>query len=498
LTYLVQHRVALLAEPFFMKTVKEGLLMSYQICPQLGQSFRLVQNAFLQGDDLPFAEVLNEEQIEAAFEEEDALFGQEDDAVYTPSITLWGFLSQAVYGGRLRSCVATVARITALCIALGRKPPSADTGEYCRARAKLPEAVLERLTYQAAEQLEGRVPGDWLWCGRHVKIVDGTTLSPPDTQGNQRQWPQPPNQRPGLGFPLVRIVVLLSLATGALSGLAMGPYQGKETGETALLRSMLDRLHAGDVLLGDCYFCSYFLIALLLAQEVDVVFRQHQRRVTDFGQGQRLGPQDHLTTWEKPARPDWMDEATYAQIPDRLVLRELATRVTIRGFRPREVIVVTTLCDARRYPKDELAKLFRQRWHVELDLRAIKCTLQMEDLRAKTPEMVRKEIWAHWLVYNLIRKTMAQAAVLHQRTPRQISFACALQAVAAGWAHGSVATPPKLRELALAELKLMAKQKVGHRPDRVEPRAIKRRPKSQRLLTKPRAEARAELLAASP
>ncbi len=186
-------------------------------------------------------------------------------------------------------------------------------------------------------------------------------LSPPDTEKNREQWPQPPTQKPGLGFPLLRIVVLMSLATGALCGFAEGPYQGKETGETALLRSILDRLKAGDVLLADCYFCSYFLIALWHALGVDPVFRQHQRRVTDFALGKLLGPQDHLVTWERPARPDWMDEATYAQIPKTLEIRELATRVTIPGFRPKQVIVVTTLRDERRYSKDDVANFFRQR-----------------------------------------------------------------------------------------------------------------------------------------
>lgn len=471
--------------------------MSYQTDPQLGQSFRLVQGAFLQADGLPFADVLSEEQIQEAFEEEDALFAQEEDDIYTPSVTLWAWLSQVLHSKTLRSCAAAVTRVIALRTVLGLQPPSEDTGDYCRARFKMSEPALKRLTYQMADQLEARVPSDWLWSGRHVKIVDGSTLSLPDTEANQQRWPQQAAQKPGLGFPLMRIVVLLSLATGALCGFQEGRYQGKETGETALFRSILDRLNAGDVLLADTYFCSYFMIALLQAIGVDVVFRQHQRRVTDFSKGERLGPQDHRVIWERPARPDWMDEATYAQIPETLVMRELATRVTIPGFRPETVIVVTTLCDARRYSKDAVAKLFRQRWHVELDLRSIKCTMQMEDLRCKTPEMVCKEIWVHWLAYNLIRKTMAQSAVFHGRTVRQMSFASALQAVAAGWAYGSVVAPQMLRELALAQLKFMSGQKAGHRPDRVEPRAIKRRPKPHKLLTKPREEARAELLGTS-
>lgn len=278
--------------------------MFYPTDPQLGQSFRLVQGAFLQAEDLPFADVLSEDEIQKAFEEEDALFAQEKDDIYTASVTLWAWLSQALHSKTLRSCAAAVTRVIALRTVLGLQPPSEDTGEYCRARFKVREAVLKRLTYQMADQLEARVPSNWLWYGRHVKIVDGSTLSLPDTEANQERWPQQAAQKPGRGFLWMRIVVLLSLATGALCGFLEGPYQGKETGETTLFRSILDRLNAGDVLLADTYFCSYFMIALLQAIGVDVLFRQHQRRVTDFSQGERLGPQDHRVIWERPARPD--------------------------------------------------------------------------------------------------------------------------------------------------------------------------------------------------
>jgi putative transposase len=201
-----------------------------------GQSFGLLRNAFLQAEGLPFADALDEETIAAAFAAEDACFAQDEGDIYTPAVTLWAFLSQVLHAGRLRSCVAAVSRVIVLCVVLGRKPPSRDTGAYCRARAKLPEPVLRRLVYESGEGLERRVPERWLWLGRHVKIGDGTTLTAPDTPENQATWPQPKSQQPGVGFPILRMVVLLSLATAALCGLAMGPYKGKETGETALLR----------------------------------------------------------------------------------------------------------------------------------------------------------------------------------------------------------------------------------------------------------------------
>lgn len=460
-----------------------------------GQSFRLVRQAFLQGDGLPFADVLSENEIQQAFEAEDACFAQGEDAIYTPAITLWAFLSQVLHAGRLRSCAAAVSRVVVLCVALGRRPPSPDTGAYCRARAKLPERVLQGLAYDLADGLESRVPADWLWHGRHVKIGDGTTLTAPDTPANQEAWPQSRSQKPGLGFPLLRMVVLLSLATAAACGVAVGPFKGKRTGEAALLRSLLDRFQSGDVFLGDCGFCSYFMLALLLRREVDVVVRQHQSRRTDFHAGQRLGKEDHLVVWRRPQRPAWMDKKTYATIPATLVVRELKVRVEIRGFRVDQLVVVTTLADAKRYPKNEIACLFRQRWHAELDLRDIKIALAMDDLRGQSPEMVRREIWAHWLAYNLIRKTIAQAALVHEKLPRQLSFAAALDAVAAAWDHATIAADSLLAALATAQFRLIASHRVGHRPNRVEPRAVKRRPKPHRLLRQPRDEARARLLA---
>ncbi|MEI7902643.1 MAG: IS4 family transposase [bacterium] len=458
------------------------------------KSFSLVQNAFLQADGLPFRDVLSEEAIDEAFAVENACFAEDEADIYTPPLTLWAWLAQAMHAEKARSCVAAVARITALCVALGREPPSPDTGTYCRARAKLPERVLQRLVYTVGDELESRVPADWLWQGRHVKIADGTTLLAPDTPENQKTWPQARTQKPGIGFPILRMVVLLSLATAALCGLALGPYKGKETGEPALLRELLDRFQAGDVFLGDCCYCSYFLLALLLAGGVDVVVRQHQGRQTDFRRGQRLGDADHVVVWQRPQRPEWMDEETYATIPETLTVRELRVRVDVRGFRVRELVVVTTLTDATHYPAAEIARLFRLRWHVELDLRNIKTSLRLDDLRGKTPDMVRREIWVHWLAYNLIRKVMAQAALSCEKLPRELSFAGALSAVLGAWAHASVAAPSRLLALAQVQHRMVTHSCVGHRPNRIEPRAIKRRPKAHKLLCKPRAEARAELL----
>jgi hypothetical protein len=501
LTYVRQHHEALLGKPFLQETVKEGRFMSYHKQPRRGQStrpgrrqnFEAVRRAFLQVEGLPFADLLTVEQIQQAFAKADALFGQEEDDRYTPELTLWGFLSQALHMGVARSCNAAVERIRSLCATWEIAAPSPDSGAYCRARAKLPEAVLQWLVYYVSDGLEAKIPKKWLWHGRHVKIADGSTVMAPDTKDNQKAWPQASTQQPGLGFPILRFVALFSLATGALCGFAEGPYQGKETGETALLRTLFERLQPGDVLLGDSCFCSYCMIALLQERGIDVVFHQHQRRTTDFETGKRLGAEDHIAVWSKPECPEWLDQATYDRLPDQLHVRELRVGVSVPGFRVNEVIIVTTLKNATKYTKKDIGSLYRQRWHGELDLRSGKVTLGLEDLRGQCPDMVRKELWTHWLAYNLIRQSMAAAAVAQECTPRTISFAGAVQTIAGVMVQATTAEPSVLRRLGLQKLESIAQHRVGKRPNRAEPRAIKRRPKSHKLLTKPRDVARAEL-----
>lgn len=471
--------------------------MSYQNCSTAGQSFQFIRQTFLQADGLPFAEVLNEEEVNEVMTGEGVTFGQKKNAVYTPALVLWGLLWQALASGAERSYEAAVNRLCILCVSLSLQVPSADRGAYWRACAKIPPRAVQRLALQVADQLEANMPEAHLWCKRHVKIVDGTTFMAPDTAANQAAWPQPASQQPGLGFPMLRVCAVVSLATGALCGFADGPYQGKETGETALLRGMLDRFQRGDVVLADRYYTSYFMIALLLARGVDVVFRQHQRRVTNYRQGKRLGTKDHVVSWSKPACPKWMDQATYDALPDTLSIRELDISVTIPGFRAHRVTVVTTLTNAKKYTKTAVAQLFRGRWHVELDLRAIKIQMGMEDIRGASPEAVRRELWAQCLAYNLIRKTMAQTAVRQHRPVRSFSFCVAMQSVKNAMSDAVNADRERLLELARITFRAIAHSKAGHRPNRVEPRAVKRRPKKQKLLTKPRAEARAELLATS-
>lgn len=469
--------------------------MSFLNKPSLSRRFQLVLSSFQQRDGLPFAEVLSESQIESAFAEEGGLFAQAEEDVYTPAITLWGFLSQALFKEEHRSCLAAVSRIVVLLVALGRPRPSDNTGGYCRARAKLPERAIHRLVLETAGRLERQVPADWLWHGRHVKLADGTTATAADTPDNQDVWPQQPQQADGLGFPILRIVVLLSLATAMVCGMALGPYAGKETSELALFRELLGQLAEGDILLADRYYCSYFQIALLLELGVDFVTRLHQHRTADFRRGQSLGRHDHLVTWTRPQRPTWMDVETYQRMPKSITLREIRVQVQEPGFRVESFVVVTTLVDAKQYTRDDIAALYRQRWMAELDIRAIKESLGLDFLRAKSPAMVRKELWTGVLAYNLIRQTMAQSALEHGVSPRQLSFTAAMQQVAATWCLLPLADDQLALLLVEAHRKHLAHHEVGHRPNRIEPRAVKRRPKPHDLLTRPRAEARAALLA---
>lgn len=466
--------------------------MSFYPPVPLGSHFTTTLQAFAQGTDTAFDQALPEMLLQQVADDAGLHFATGPNDVYTPALTLWAFLAQVLSASK--SCVAAVARILALRTALGLPLCSPHTGAYGKARAKLSERFLRRLTEVIGETLEEQAPDAWRWHGHRVLLADGFECTLPDTLANQRAYPQPGSQRPGLGFPMIRVVVLLTFATAGLIGAAVGPHQGKETGETALLRQLLDRLRPGDVVVADRYYCSYWMIALLQQQGVEVAFRLHQLRHYDFRRGQRLGPDDHVVVWTKPQRPEWMSAEVYASLPETLTVRELRFRVDHPGYRSQEIVVATTLVDAQRYPLSAVADLYHRRWHVELDIRAIKQTLRMEQLTCKTPAMVRRELWVHLLGYNLVRKVTAEAAWTFGRHPRQLSFAGAVQTLEQfRWlllGQAATARPETIVIVLLA----VASHEVGQRPGRVEPRAVKRRPKEYDRLTKPRAQARAELL----
>jgi hypothetical protein len=449
-------------------------------------------NSFRDAECLPYQDLLDGALVESALAEEELEFRIR---IYTPVVTLWTFLTQVLDPDH--SCRQAVSRLIAYLASQGEPLVSPDTGNYCKARKRLPLSFIVRLVRKMGQLLQQKASPTWLWKGREVFMVDGSTASMPDTPANQKAFPQPRSQKPGLGFPIARFVAIIGLATGAILDLAIGPYKGKRTGETSLLRTLLGRLKKGSILLGDRYFASYFGIAELKHSDVDGVFRMHQKRKFDFRKGRCLGIEDHQVLWHKPQRPDWMDVATYEHMPDEMWVRELRFRVQQPGYRVREIVLVTTLLDAVEYTKEELAELYLKRWHIELDMRSIKIVMQMDVLRCQSPDMVEKEIWVHMLAYNIIRAFMATAALKTGAQPRELSFKGTLQAVSAFRDTMRMADPEQRVQLWNAMFVVIGYNRVGNRPGRCEPRCKKRRPKPYRMLTIPRNEARKALLNAA-
>jgi hypothetical protein len=442
-------------------------------------SFRATVAEARRHGDLYFAALLPQDRIAKAFKTARAVW---QGWVYTPAVTVWIFLSQCLSPDH--SCRDAVARLIAWRVAQGLSPCSADTGAYCTARSDLPEEAVHELVRGTGRQAEEESPDTWLWHGRKVRVVDGSTITMPDTPENQAAYPQPRTQKPGCGFPIARILAILSLSAGTVLEAAIGRYKGKQSGENSLFRGLYDALAEGDVILADRCFSGWCDIALPRQRGIDVVLRKHHLRRTDFRTGERLGKDDHWVSWTRPRRPKWMSAERYATLPDELTLREVRIRVAHKGFRTRSLVVVTTLLDAEQYPPEEIALLYRRRWQAELHLRSLKIVLQMDHLRCKTPERVRNEFYTHLLGYNLIRGVMAAAAFQSGRSPWEISFKGTLQTL-------DQFLPILLSRISNeawcdALLTAVATHIVGHRPNRIEPRLVKRRPKSYKYLSEPR------------
>jgi hypothetical protein len=429
-----------------------------------------LRKTFSKAPELPFSPLLTEERIKGVLDELKVSYRER---IYTPWVTLWVFIGQVLSADS--SCRNALSRLLAYRVARGLPACSTDTGSYCQARQRLPEELVSRLARETGTELHRQAPDDWRLHGRPIKTVDGSTVSMPDTPENEAAFGKPRNQRGKSGFPLARILTIFCLATGAVLETAMGRYRGKQTGELSLFRSVQATLQKDDILLGDRLFCTYFDIARLRERGVDVVFRQHTHRRTDFRRGKKLGREDHLVIWTKPkSRPDWMSKEEYKAMPAELLVRELRVRVSIPGFRTKSIIVVTTLTDVEKYSKAELAELFRQRWHAELNLRSIKTVMQMDVLRCQTPEMVRKEIWIHLLAYNLVRSVMCAAGFESEIPVREISFKGAMQLLNAFHVLLTTCDPEELEDLCTTLLRAVSEHRVGNRPDRYEPRKIKR------------------------
>lgn len=438
-----------------------------------------------QEEGLPFLKLLSRTMVEVACRQ---VNHQWRDRIYTPWITLCMFLSQVLAADQ--SCDQAVDRLQKCRNDRSLSKVATDTSSYCEARARLPEALTWGLVRQTGQSIHQKAKPSWLFHRRSVKIIDGSSVVMPDTQENQAEYPQPTSQAPGLGLPIARILVVFSLAVGTVLDAALGPYQGKETSELALLRQIVDQFQPGDIALADRFFCSFWLIATLEVRGVDVVVRLHQCRRADFRRGQRLGREDHIVTWSKPKQvPAWMTRAEYDAMPAALTIRELRVRVKDKTKRVRNLVIVTTLLNAKTCPAKEVGDLFRQRWHAELDLRALKTHMKMDMLRTKSPTMVRKEIALHLLAYNLIRGLMAEAARVETVKPRTLSFMGTVHTVRA-FEESRLYDPAWIEADLPRLLELIGEKGLVDRPDRYEPRAVKRRPKPHALLTMPREAAK--------
>ncbi len=428
---------------------------------------------------LSFFNQLTSDQL---FEHVESLLPEHRERTFPPTETLSLFLSQAI--SEDRSCRNVVNQTSVARLIAGLPKCSTATGGYCKARARLPVDMIRALTRFTGELIDQKVQDKWRWQGHRVRIVDGTTVTLPDTPENQKRYPQLKAQKPGLGFPMCRIVGITCLSSGALLDSAMCPVSGKGNDEQSLLRTMIKTFENNDILLGDAFYATYFLIAELQEMGVDAVFEQHgsRKRSTDFRLGKRLGSKDHLIVIKRPKSPPaWMSQKMFDSMLETLTVREL----NVKGK-----ILITTLCCPVTVSKEDLKNLYKSRWNIELDIRHIKTTMGMDALSCVSPDMAEKEVWIYLLAYNLIRLIMIESALLCDIIPRQLSFKHTMQLWLAYHQKTGAANIELTKELLL----LVGQLRVGNRTRRVEPRVIKRRPKAYSMMVKPRLILRQEII----
>jgi hypothetical protein len=403
---------------------------------------------------------------------------------YPLDLTFWAFLSQVLSPGS--SCREIVRKIQAWYAPQNKRLPDSGTSAYCQARSRLPLPRLLELHQRSADKLRARIVAPDLWLGRCVKVVDGTGVSMPDTPANQQDWPQPSTQKPGCGFPVVKLVACFCLASGALLQWVEGTLKEHDC---RLLQKLLSAFKKGDVVLADRGFGSYASLATLLAHGVDAVMRVHHFRKLDWRVGRRLGQRDRLMCWKKgPLQGGLWSRAQWEQLPKEIMVRLVEIVVAVPGFRTQKLVLVTTLLDAKTYNAKALGQLYFHRWAVELFLRDIKTTLGLDVLRCQTPAMIRKEIVMHALAYNLIRALMQDIAHTCQIHLHRLSFKGTADALRQ-WRD--LFENIKSQARATCKLRRLFYQSIADdllldRPNRAEPRAVKRRPKNFRLLTQPR------------
>lgn len=443
---------------------------------RIWQNIAMLKQQFLQGGTGVFDQVLGDQEIAAVADE---LVEPHRERIYPPLDTLRLFVGQVLSADR--ACQDVVGRRLSERVAQGQSVSALNTGSYCDARQRLPIKLPVTLGSKIGERLEMMSPSAWRWQGRCVKLFDGTTITMPDTPSNQQTYPQSSEQKPGLGFPIARIGALIGLNSGAILGYQVAACKGKGTGEQSLLANLLDHLNGGDVLLADALLATWWIIHGASSRGADVVMPQHGMRITDFTQGRRLGKNDHLVQWVRPPKPRLMSAEEYACYPEFITMRE----VEVNGR-----ILVTTILDPKAVTAQSLGALYKMRWNIEVDFRTIKATLEMDVLRCKSQPMVDKEIAVYILAYNLVRWAMAKAALLADVLPRALSFAGAKRLLCTFADQLRRTSGDQVRTLIETVTACIATLRLPYRPDRVEPRAKKRRPKNLPLLTVPRQVAR--------
>ncbi len=447
---------------------------------------QILKEKFSTSLGLPFKELLPESIIRQAISELKMKYKQR---LFDPIITLWAFLSQVLDTDK--SCHNAVSKIIAHLAEAEVEVPSSDTSGYCQARARLPEKLLEKLFNDSAQNLEDKVTEDNLWCGRNVKVIDGSTVSMPDTIENQKEYPQPSSQKPGCGFPIAKIGVIFSLVTGAAIALCIDVMN---THDIKLARKLYSFLKPNDVLVGDRAFCAYADMFTIKKLSCDAVFRKHQSRKTTMQKGKIVGACDKLVTWYKPKTcPKGLSKDEFSALPPSITVREIYYYIVIPGFRTGRVSLITTLLDRATYSPLEIVELYGRRWDVEINLRHLKTTLGMDVLRCKTPSMIRKEIYAYLMAYNLLRSLMWSAGTIYTTPPLRLSLQ--------GTRHHLINFIPKLLAASFkirlriyrTLLKIIVHKAVPERLGRSEPRVKKRRSKAYPLMTKYRHELRKQL-----
>lgn len=405
---------------------------------------------------------------------------------YPLSLTFWAFLSQVLNPGS--SCREIVRKVQFWHRHRQQAMPSSSTGAYCQARARLPLERLRQAHESLADHLDAGADSEDAFAGHRLRVIDGTGLSMPDTPANQKEWPQPSAQKPGCGFPVIKLVAVFCLRTGALLRWAQGTLHGHEN---RLFKQLYEFFHPGDIVVADRGFSGYGQFAELITREVEMLARIHQRRKVDWRKGKALGTRDRLVEWTRPYRQgDLFSAIEWGALPQTIWLRQLEIDFDVPGFRTRKIVVVTTLMDSELYPADELARLYLRRWNVEVFYRDIKQTMAMDILRCQTPAMIDREIHVHTIGYNLVRALMNDIAQRFEVDVARLSFKGALDALRQ-W--GPVLDAPNLSTRVATEerdtlYETIATDQLPDRPWRSEPRAVKRRPKNFRLMTKPRAQ----------